>query len=707
VTVASPDVISPQPWTPRLSGRWARLLRGRTDDPAWARPSLVLLLAATAALYLWDLRASGWANSFYSAAVQAGSHNAKAMFFGSFDSSNFVTVDKPPASLWVMDVSARIFGLNAWSILVPQALEGVAAVGLLHAAVRRHFGAAEALVAAGVLATTPVAVLMFRFNNPDALLTLLLVGAAYSVARAIEAAGTRWLVLAGALVGLGFITKMLQAVVIVPGFAVVYLVCAPASLRRRIGQLLGAGVALVVAAGWWVAAVALTPASARPYVGGSTDNSVLQLAFGYNGFGRLTGNETGSVGGGGGAGGGMWGSTGITRLFGTDMGTQISWLLPAALGLGAVMLWLTRRVTRTDPGRAQVLLWATWLVVTGLVFSFGQGIIHPYYTVALAPAIGALVGIGAVQLWRRRESLVARTVLAVVLAGTAVWADRLLDRSPTWHPWLRAAVLAAGLVVAVGLLVPPRLRGWPMARASGVLAAAMLVVGVAGPTAFALDTATTPHTGAIPSAGPASRGGRGPGGFGFGAAGGGGRGGLGQRNRRLLGGNGGPGAGRPGGQGSPFGGLPFGTLPFRGGGPAGPGRPAGGGAAGGLLEARTPSSALTAALRAKASSYTWAAATVGAENAAGYQLAAREPVMAVGGFNGTDPTPSLARFESLVAAGTIHYFIGGRGFGRGMGGSGDAGRISTWVADTFTPTTIGGTTVYDLSTPTGSGSTAT
>jgi 4-amino-4-deoxy-L-arabinose transferase-like glycosyltransferase len=177
------------------------------------------LLVATALLYLVDLAASGYANAFYSAAVEAGSKSWKAFLFGSFDSSNFITVDKPPASLWVMDLSARIFGSSSWSILAPEALEGVATVGLLYATVRRRFTAPAALLAGAVCALTPVAALMFRFNNPDALLTLLLVGAAYALTRALEDARTSWLLVAGALIGLGFLTKTLQAVLVVPGFA--------------------------------------------------------------------------------------------------------------------------------------------------------------------------------------------------------------------------------------------------------------------------------------------------------------------------------------------------------------------------------------------------------------------------------------------------------------------------------------------------------
>ena len=281
------------------------MLTGPAGSPRWERPTLLMLLAATAVLYLWNLGASGWANAYYSAAAQAGSQSWKALFFASSDAANSITVDKPPVSLWVMGLSARIFGVSSWSILVPQALMGVAAVGVLYASVRRTFGPAAALIAGTVLATTPVATLMFRFNNPDALLVLLLVVAAYAVVRAQEKASTRWLVAAGALVGFAFLTKMLQALLVVPAFGLVYLIAAPTTLWRRVRQLAAALAALVASAGWYIALVELVPASARPYIGGSQNNSILELTLGYNGLGRITGNEVGSVGGGGQAGG--WG----------------------------------------------------------------------------------------------------------------------------------------------------------------------------------------------------------------------------------------------------------------------------------------------------------------------------------------------------------------------------------------------------------------
>jgi 4-amino-4-deoxy-L-arabinose transferase-like glycosyltransferase len=527
------------------------------------------------------------------------------------------------------------------------------------------------------MATTPVAALMFRFNNPDALLTLLLALAAYATVRALERASTAWLLLAGALVGFGFLAKMLQALLVVPALAVVYLVAAPTGLRRRLMQLAGAGGALVAAAGWWVAVVELWPASSRPYIGGSQHNSVLELMLGYNGLGRLNGNETGSVTGGV-TGPGAWGQTGLGRLFNAEIGGQIAWLLPAAAAMLVVGLWLTRRGLRTDPLRAAFLLWGGWLVVTGLVFSLMAGIFHAYYTVALAPAIAALVGMGGSMLWWYRRHIAARVAMAAVTLGTAIWSVQLLERTPDWMPWLRVFVIVTGVAAAIALLLLTALHRAVAAVAAAVAVGAML----AGPAAYAVETADTPHTGAIPSAGPTIN----PAGWWRWTAGAlGGPPGT----PRLQPGGGGPAGGGPGARRGPRARPPQLGPP-----------PRGGGAVGGLLDAGTPGAALVAALQADAGDFTWVGAAVGANVAAGYQLAAREPVMAIGGFNGSDPSPTLAQFQSYVAEGKIHYFLGGGGF-VANGGADIGSQITAWVQANFDAVSIGGATMYDLTTPLG------
>jgi 4-amino-4-deoxy-L-arabinose transferase-like glycosyltransferase len=485
---------------------------------------------------------------------------------------------------------------------------------------------------------------------------------------------------------------------VLPALGAVYLLAAHRPLGRRIGHLLVGFAAMIVSAGWWVAVVELWPASSRPYIGGSQHNSILELTFGYNGFGRITGSETGSVGGFGQV-GGRWGSTGILRLFGTEIGGQFAWLLPAALILLGAGLWFTRRAPRTDLARAGLVVWGLWLLVTGLTFSFMAGIFHPYYTVALAPAVAALVGIGTTLLWRRRQdSPTAGPLLAGTVLVTAAVAFVLLQRTPDYLPWLKWLVVLLGLASAValaGVRLLPR-------RAAIAVAAAALITTLAAPAAYSVTTAATPHTGSIPSAGPAVTGG--PGGMG-------GPGGL---------------AGRPAPGGMVHRGFP-GTPPQQGqalgqpaqgmsqppgvaGNGAGNGtgaRTGAGASAGGLLEGSTSSAALSKLLETDAYSYTWVAAAVGSNTAAGYQLATQQPVMAIGGFNGSDPSPTLAQFKKYVADGEIHYFIAGGGlggFGGGPGGAPGGGStsstssaITSWVQQNFTAKTVGGVTVYDLS----------
>ncbi|MFI9456827.1 ArnT family glycosyltransferase [Amycolatopsis sp. NPDC052450] len=595
--------------------------RGTPADPRWVRPSVAALLLATAVLYLWNLGESGWANAFYSAAAQAGSLSWKALFFGSSDAANAITVDKTPAALWVMSLSARLFGVNAWSVLVPQALMGVGSVALLFAAVRRTSGPAAGLLAGAVLALTPAAALMFRFNNPDALLVLLLTAGAYCVVRALEKASPRWLALAGVAVGFGFLAKMLQAFLVLPAFGLAYLIAAPTSLGRRLLHLLGALICTILSTGWYLAVVALWPAADRPYIGGSQENSLWELSFGYNGFGRITGDEVGSVGGGG------RGGTGWDRLFGSEMAGGIAWLLPAAVLALATGLWFTRRAPRTDRGRAALMVWGGWFLVTAVVFSSMSGIIHAYYTIALAPAIAALVGIAGTQLWRARGNPAAAGALSAGIGLTALTTYLLLSRQSDWLPGLSIAILVAGLLCAFLVFVAARLPD----VARRLVAVGALITVLAGTGAYTVATAATPHSGALPSAGPETG-----------------------RGMRM-------------------------------------------GAPGGLLGTSLPGENLAGLLRQGSENYTWTAATVGSNNAAGYQLGGGAPVMAVGGFNGTDPAPTLEQFQELVRSGRIHYFLGDGMMMRGETGSDAAERIAAWVAETYRPTTVDGVTVYDLS----------
>ncbi len=646
-TLLERPVVQEAPAEPpvRPPGRLRRLARGPAEQAAYVRPAALAMLAGTALLYLWNLTASGYGNSFYAAAELAGTQSWKAWLFGSLDAGNAITVDKPPGALWVATAFARVFGFNSFTVLAPQAFMGIAAVGVLYLTVKRVVGPVAGLIAGSALALTPVAVLMFRFNNPDALLVLLMVVAAYFVVRSLEKASARWLALAGVAIGFAFLTKMGQALLVLPAFTLVYLIAAPTSFRRRILHLFGALGALVVSAGWYVALVELWPASSRPYIGGSTNNSLLELALGYNGLGRLLGGS--GNGGGGSTNTGFGGSTGITRMFGSAFGSEISWLLPAALIALVGGLWLTRRAPRTDLVRAGLVLWGGWLLVTAGVFSFMSGTIHPYYAVALAPAIGGLVGMGVFIAWKQRDSLAARLTLAVMVLATGVWDYVLLGRTADFLPWAKYVVLAGGVVAGFLVVV-----GWRVRRVLPAVVLAVVVSLGLGSMAYAAATASQTHNGSIPTSGPSSS-----------AMGGGTRG-----------------AGGPTGTGAPTGTPPNGTSRD-------------GGGMGGDASA---SSELTALL--SNTSTTWAAATSGSQSAASLELATGKSVIAIGGFSGTDDAPTLAQFKQWVAEGKISYYISGGQGGGGRGNSSAASEIQSWVESNYTATTVGSTTVHKLTT---------
>ncbi|MFD3405786.1 glycosyltransferase family 39 protein [Kribbella sp. NPDC058693] len=664
----------------RPPGRLRRLVRGPSGQAAYVRPSVFAMLVGTAFLYLWNLTASGYGNSFYAAAELAGTQSWKAWLFGSLDAGNAITVDKPPGALWVATAFARVFGFNSFTVLAPQAFMGIAAVGLLYLTVRRLAGPGAGLVAGSALALTPVAVLMFRFNNPDALLVLLMAAAAYFVVRSLEKASVRWLALAGVAIGFAFLTKMGQAFLVLPAFGLVYLIAAPASLRRRLLHLVGALGAVIVSAGWYVALIEVWPASSRPYIGGSTNNSLLELALGYNGLGRLLGGQ-GNGGGGGGGNTGFGGSTGITRMFGSSFGAEISWLLPTALIALVGGLWVTRRAARTDLMRAGFVLWGGWLLVTALVFSFMSGTVHPYYAVALAPAIAGLVAMGVV-VGRR-----ARWLLAAMVLATGLWDYVLLARTPDFLPWAKYAVLTAGILGAVLLLAARRLRH---ATPAAVLAIT-LSLGL-GTTAYAASTASHPHNGSIPTSGPST------------TAMGGGGGMPGGSNSGGPGGSGGTPPSRPGTSGTTgttgtSGSSTSGTSGSSSTSTSGSSTSGSAGSAGVSGSARAggtggeASSELTALL--EKTTTTWAAATSGSQSAASLELATGKSVIAIGGFSGSDDAPTLAQFKQWVAEGKIAYYISG-GQGGGGGNSSAASEIQSWVTSNYTATTVGTTTVYKL-----------
>ncbi|UEA58345.1 glycosyltransferase family 39 protein [Gordonia otitidis] len=654
------------------------LPRATTRD----RVAFVALLVGTAALYLWNITVNGNANTFYAGAAWAGSRNWEALLFGSVDPSNFITVDKPPVSQWIMGLSGQVFGYSSASMLVPEAVMGVASVALLYATVTRVSGRTAGLIAGAALALTPVAAMMFRFNNPDAAMVLLMTAAAYCTVRATSRASMRWLVLAGVALGFAFLAKMLEGLMVLPALGFVYLLAAPTSLGRRVCHLLAATLALVVSSGWYVLLTLLWPASSRPYLAGSTDNNFMNLVLGYNGLDRIAGH-----GGGhspapadmeqlarenpaltGGFGGGMFGSApGISRLFGGEFGAEISFLLPSALVAFVVVLVLRGRMPRTDLVRAGALLFGLWLLVDGIVLSYMSGTVHPYYSLAIAPPVAGLVGIGVVEAWRARSSttvwkmITARVGLAAMIVSGGIWAFALLDREPSWFPWLRWVVLIVAVLAGVLAVVPITARRPVAAIATGCGVLAIL----SAPAAFAINGDTVAHTGGSPSVLPGHAGSSGSA-ITHSAA-------YPTHNRA--------------------GGVFESTDRQRGGFGSAPDSPA--------LDRLLASSTAR-----------WAAATSRTSTAAALELDARVPVMGIGGFS-NDPTPTLAQFQKYVADNEIGYYVvaaGGPGsadrapsgstYTHGAGGSRSGSvtvPIQQWVASHYTGHTVGDYTVYDLS----------
>ena len=648
----------------------------------WHFGALGCILGLAAFLDFYRLGQNGYANTYYAGAVRSMLHSWRNFFFVSFDPGGLVSVDKPPLALWVEAASAKVFGYSGLAILLPEALAGVIAVWVLYLLVARYFGRIAGLLAALALAVSPVSVSVNRDNNPDALFVLLLVVAAYVGARAVESGRLRTLLLTALVVGLAFNAKMLAAMVVVPGLALAFLLFAPVSKSRRLWYLLAAGVVLVAVSGAWIAAVDLTPASERPYVGSTTNNSALSLALDYNGLGRVTGQTGGtSFGGGGGLGGAFSGTPGVLRLLNNSLGDQGGWLLALALVGGfSVLLAAIRGRSRRELGALTVI--GGWFFAAAAVFSLSDGIIHTYYLSALAPATGALVGAGAVALWRDARRGGARLALPLAAVLLSCWLELDLLRRSGYLPWLQTLVIGATVAATVVLVALALPTGWSQrARALAATGALALVVAalLAAPTAWSATTFKAAVNGVFPGAGPsffsglgrtsttAFGGGARPGGFGGGGTGAGPRG-------RFGGPPPGAGFAPPGGGG------------FR--------PPVGGSGGGGGGFGSTTSSNVDAALAyvKKHGATKRFALIVSSEQEAAPYVIRGESVAAMGGFTGRETVLTPAYLSSLIRSGEARYFLLGGGGGPG-GGSNNAA-VST-ITSTCTAVTSFSGSLYD------------
>jgi 4-amino-4-deoxy-L-arabinose transferase-like glycosyltransferase len=693
-------VLDPPVDAAALRQRVHRLVRGCEADPAWSRPLLWLVAVLAGGLTFWGLTRNGYANTYYAEAAQTASHSWKAWLTNAVDTSGSDSLDKGPLSNMLMGLSGRLFGFSTFTMLAPEALCGVGAVLLLHNTVKRTLGHRAALLAALMLALTPIFVAMSRFNNPDALLVLLEVAAAWALVRALQSGRTRDVLLCGVLVGLAFNVKMLQAYLIVPGLALTLLIAGQGTIRRRLTQLLAGGAAMFFVSFVWYGTMMLIPAADRPWVGDTTDNSWFSLIFGANGLSRVSGEGAVTGARGGGVFGGV---SGLLRLFNSIVGGQIAWLLPLALiGLG-LGLWTYRRSPRTDLRRCAYLLWGGWALVSWAVFSFSEGLFHPYYTTALAPAVAVLAAGGTVALWdRSRTSTAWAVLLCAVVIGSAALASTLLDRTTGFVSFLAPTVMVFAVFSAAAMLF---VRAAPAAglealggRVLWLAALGGLMALLAGPTAYSIATVGKTLSGGNPLAGPASAE-LGVGGPGGGAPGGGFGGGIGLR----AGGFPGPAGLRHLGAGVPSGGVPVGSPPVgaeagagsppnlfgnssnagagtRGGAsgsapagaPAGLGRGAsagigtGAGAGIGAGPGANVSKALISYLKAHQGKATYLVAAVGSNTAGPIALESGRNVIDMGGFMGSDPAPSLPKLKSFIDSGQLHYVLLSSG---GAGGS--------------------------------------
>jgi 4-amino-4-deoxy-L-arabinose transferase-like glycosyltransferase len=647
----------------------ALVLVGRLErDKVLSWLGLAFPVAISAILNLWNLSQNGYSNSYYSVAVQSMMQSFRNFFFASYDAGGFISVDKPPVALWIQAVSAKIFGFSSLSLLLPEALAGVASVALVYYLVRRIFGTLAAFVAAIAMALTPIAVAVERGNNTDTWLMFFLLLAAWALTRATEKGKLVLLLLSMALVGVAFNVKMLEAFIVLPTFYLLYLVAAPLKWYKRVLHLALATVVLLAVSLSWAVAVQLTSADQRPWVGGSQVNSALDLALNYNGLGRVTGNEgTGGVGGagqpggqissggnqpfgegnfqqpeglqgasanppsfggnGGGAGGtsssGMFGAgvAGPLRLFGSELASQWSWLIPLGVfGALATIMSLRRKMFSDKRGQA-VLLWGGWLATYGVVFSMAEGIFHVYYLIMLAPAAAALAGIGVSALWKSyRNGGWQAWLLPVGLLITAGWQIKVLNdyNYPQWGQWLVPITLAGSLVAALPLLASRLFTARLWRRAAPGLVGLGLLALIAAPIAWSVTPALAVSNGIMPEAGPSNQS---QGGFGQGGPGG--RGGA---------------AGMPG------------------------------------MDSGSANSGLISYLEANDNGYFYLVTVSSANEASSIVLATGKPVLAMGGFTGSDPAMTVEKLQKMVADKEVRYILIGGGIG---GGSNSA--ITQWV----------------------------
>ncbi len=622
------------------------LPRGIESSPLWSRIALGVIMLLSIFMNFFQLGQSSFGNLYYAASVRSMADSWHNFFFVSFDPGGFVTIDKPPLGFWLQTLSTKIFGFTPFSVFLPQAICGVLAVLLLYFLVRRHFGVVAGLIAALALAVSPISVVTNRNNTIDATLALVLLLAAWAVIRAAESGRLRWLLLCAAFVGVGFNVKMAEAYLVLPALFLTYLLCAPRALWTRIWHLLLAALVLLMISFSWAATVDLTPAAQRPYVGSTQDNSEISLAIGYNGLNRLhignsafgrarraagnnapaprTGRNSGSGSGNATSRlqglqeeGFRFGGGGPLGLFSSSMGAQIGWLLPFAL-LGILALaWQRRFNFQKDRQQLALILWGFWLLTMAIFFTV-DGALHQYYLTEMAPGLCAMVGIGLVVMWRDYRSSGWRGwLLPIALLLTAVVQINILRDYPSWSHWMSPLIGVLSALVVIALLVlrlRPRInRNAATLRVASALVSAGMLALIIAPASWAAYSVMRNVESSDPTAGPTAQGG-----FGFAGAAGTVRGqNAAARNLSGLA-------------------AAFGSF------------------LGGSAQADPT---LISYLESHQGNTKFLVATTNAGTAEPIILATNRPVMAMGGFIGSDPILTTLDLQTLVNNGTVRFFL--------------------------------------------------
>jgi 4-amino-4-deoxy-L-arabinose transferase-like glycosyltransferase len=708
--------------------------------------ALLPVLALSALANFWSLRQVGWGNAYYAAGVRSMGTSLKSFFFNALDSGNYVTVDKPPMALWIQTISTKIFGFNQYAILVPGALMGTLSVLLLYVGIQRSWGRLAGLVAATALALAPITVMANHTNNTDATLVFLMTATAVVAVEAAQRGKLRWLLAASVLGGMAVLTKMAAALPVLPGLLVAYLWCAPLGWRRRLTHTaLGSLTAATVGLSWFVA-MEVIPATSRPYIGSTQKNSSFELAFERNGVNQVEGTMSGLGGGGrgglgsgagglgarngggfgglngglnggafgglpggalggptadanvavpgnpglsgtgadggnfggllpgsptvgvpggatsngplgagfppgglggsglggpvgapggfGGPGGGMGigfsgGNPGPLRLFNSDLGTQNGWLLPLASfgALSALCFVGLRRSRRLVP----LVVFGGWFATAAGAFSITKGIVHPYYLAQLGPPIGALVGIAVATFAATVRTTRWRRLLSLsfpAALGLTGWAQWTIARRVPWRRF--GAPLGLGLLAAAIVFALTILRqpNRPT-RWVNIVAGLASAAALFAPASYLQGSLASGTSGTLPYAIP---------------------------YRTQFG------AGLGGGI-TPNGGFQFST-------------------------ANTTS--LVAYLRAHRTTERWLVGVPSAGVAEPIIITTGEPVMATGGFIGSDPILNEKSLRAHIKRGRIRYFMTSTGgFGGGFGG-GRFGRGASGVPTLVAPGSAGG-----------------